>query len=692
MPFVACGLTHLAAVLAIWTPAWQLTGAIKYATAAASVATAVALPPLVPRVVALAAEARSAEERRRQLVSANRERDEAEARFRGAFGDAPIGMALVGPEGGFLHVNNALCELVGYDQGDLLTKSFQDITHPDDLRADLEHACRVLAGEIRSYQMEKRYVHRRGHAVWIQLNVSLMRADDGTPRYFIAQMQDITERRALEVQLRDLAHHDPLTGLLNRAAFAERLDTSLALAGPDRVPVGVLFVDLDGFKLVNDGHGHAAGDQVLVEVAGRLAACLRTTDAVARVGGDEFAVVLEPLPGGTVEAATLADRILAALAEPLRVGGQEAFVSASIGIAVAESGSAGADDLLRDADAAHYRAKANGKGCYVVAPADGALRPDRRIDLASDLHRAIERGDIQLCYQPQVDLATNRMVAVEALARWTHPIRGPIPPAEFIPLAEETGLIVPLGQAVLTEACRQARRWQDEYGAPGDFVVSVNVSGWQLRRPDIVETVATALGDSGLNPDRLELELAEGVLVRELGSGGEALRTLRGIGVSLAIDDFGSGYSALDYLRRFTVDALKVDRSLINSESDNPDQAILGAVAALGGALGLRVTAEGVESAAQLAMVRAAGCHRVQGYHIARPMTEEEIGELLKGLPLAYSDGSVESGVGTAGICLLPASFRSVGPFHQENPWSPTTRQELDRASPTLLADATLLI
>ena len=391
---------------------------------------------------------------------------QSEERFRLSFENASIGMALVAPDGRFLRVNRALCNIVGMSEWVLLNTTFQAITHPDDLEADLELVRQMLAGEIRTYTMEKRYVHARRHVVWVNLSVSLARDNDGRPLHFISQITDITARREAERSREEavaaLAHaavHDALTGLPNRVLLGDRLEQALMRSGRSGSPVAVLFLDLDRFKLINDSLGHAAGDQVLVTAAERLKATIRSGDAVARFGGDEFVVVAEQHVGG-LPAAALAERLNAVLSEPFTVDGSEVFLSASIGIAFGRGAEATAEGLLRDADAAMYRAKEGGRARVEFFDEPMRTEAAGRLELQNALHRALDRGELRLLYQPIVDLGSSRLVGVEALLRWRHPDLGLLGPSSFIPLAEEAGLIVPIGEWLIGEAARMCARWQ----------------------------------------------------------------------------------------------------------------------------------------------------------------------------------------------------------------------------------------
>jgi diguanylate cyclase (GGDEF)-like protein len=410
------------------------------------------------------------------------------------------------------------------------------------------------------------------------------------------------------------AFHDALTGLPNRALFANRLDHALAVSERSGVPVSVLFLDLDGFKTVNDSLGHAMGDRLLVGVAERLAGCMRAGDTVARFGGDEFAFLVEAA-GAEADAPAAAQRILASLREPIDIGGRMVTVTASVGIA---SGTSRADDVLRNADVAMYRAKAGGKGRYESFEPQMHVDLLERLEIEQDLSQALERNEFILHYQPVVELDSGDIVAVEALVRWQHPERGLVPPLSFIPLAEETGLIVPLGRWVLNEACRQAVRWRNSHGP---VTITVNLSGVQLEQPGLVDEVAEALRESGLEPERLVLEITETVLMHDDKATIDMLHRLKGLGVRLAVDDFGTGYSSLQYLRGFPLDILKVAKSFVDGLDGTGDDgtALARAIIDLGGSFELDVVGEGIELAVQRDALVELGCRLGQGFLFARP-------------------------------------------------------------------------
>jgi len=424
---------------------------------------------------------------------------------------------------------------------------------------------------------------------------------------------DITQRRMSEQQVRHLAHHDGLTQLVNRLVFQRQLADAIALADLRNGRVSVLYLDLDGFKLVNDTHGHAVGDRLLVEVADRLRRVVRSGDTVARMGGDEFAI-LQPLIERRDAAANLARRILAAIAEPYLIGELRCFVGVSIGIALYPDHARSAEELLADADVALYRAKAGGKGVLAIFDEVMDSRQRNVFQLEQELKEALPANQFFLEYQPIVDTTTGSAVCYEALLRWQHPARGVVGPIEFIELAERSGIIVPLGLWVLETACIAATAWPDHVG------VAVNVSPVQFSRADLVAQVRTALDRSGLHPDRLTLEVTEGVMLEDTDAVFEAMTTLRALGVRFSLDDFGTAQSRLTYLRRFPFDIIKIDKSFVqDAVEEEGARAIVGAVVAIGNAFRLSIVAEGIEREDQLELLRGMGCQMAQGYLLGRP-------------------------------------------------------------------------
>jgi len=677
---------------------------------------------------------------------------EAEERFRKSFHDAAIGMALVAPDGLFLRTNRSLCNMLGYREVELLGKTFQDITHPDDLDADLDQVRRMLVGEIRTYQMEKRYFHKEGQVVWALLSVSMVHDEEGEPLYFVSQIQDIserkraeqkiraaeqryrtlveqipavtyidpvddpetslytspqieqmlgytpqewqneklwpkrlhpddrervlaadkrfeegggepfreeyrlmakddsvvwvreeavlvrdeageplywqgvfydlTERKGLEERLHYQAFHDYLTDLPNRQLFMDRLGQALRRTRRWHNQVAVLFMDLDGFKVVNDSLGHDVGDLLLTLVAQRLRRCLRPEDTLARFGGDEFVMLIDAVDD-PAQAVQVAERITEELRRPFIMEGRELYVIASIGISLGGARTHDADGLLREADTAMYRVKDEG-GDFRVFNSAMYERAFTRLEVENDLRRAIEQEEFVVHYQPMVDLQTGELWGMEALVRWDHPERGLLEPSEFVPVAEESGLVIPMGEQILRESCFRAKEWQEENPRIPSLVMSVNLSALQLSRLDLADTVERVLGETGLEGSCLILDVTETVYVKVLAANTAMLDRLRGLGVRFSIDDFGTGYSSLSYLKRLPADALKIDQSFVKGLGENvEDTAVVRMIIELAHTLGLEVIAEGVETEEQASLLKEIGCDFAQGYHFSKPLPPE---------------------------------------------------------------------
>jgi diguanylate cyclase (GGDEF)-like protein/PAS domain S-box-containing protein len=444
----------------------------------------------------------------------------------------------------------------------------------------------------------------------------------------VVTFKDITERKALEKKLQYQAFHDPLTDLPNRALFMDRLGHALARAGQQATEVAVLFTDLDNFKVINDSLGHKAGDQLLVAVAERLKACLRPVDTVARLGGDEFTLLLEGVTGVS-DAARVAERIAQELRAPFALEAQEVFATTSTGIAVSSSAQGQPTDLLRHADLAMYRAKSKGKACYEVFEPNMSTDALERLELETDLRRALGREEFRVYYQPEILLESGDIVGMEALVRWEHPEHGLLLPQEFLPIAEESNLIMPIGQWVLREACKQLRTWQEQYPNLAPLVMSVNLSTREFFQPSLI---AEILRETGVDPRTLQLEITEGAVAYDNAqNANNTLWNLKTLGVQLAIDDFGMGYSSLSYLKRFPVDLLKIDRSFVRElGKDLKDTKIVAAIIHLARALDLKVIAEGVETAEQVEQLRKMKCDMVQGSYFSKPLPSGAVSDLLQ--------------------------------------------------------------
>ncbi|MYR29546.1 MULTISPECIES: EAL domain-containing protein [unclassified Streptomyces] len=554
-----------------------------------------------------------------------------EARFRAVFEGAALGISIADMDGVIVEANDALAGMFGGLVGSLRGTNVREWAHPDDSPTVWRLYEELVKGTREYFQAEKPFYRHDGTVLWTNLTVSLLRDDQGRPLYQLALLEDTTERRLLNLRLRYEATHDALTGLPNRTLFFERLDKALQAGENNRF--GLCYLDLDGFKTVNDSLGHDAGDRLLVEVADRLQGCAGGAgEIVARIGGDEF-VALTTGPRAREEVHELAGRMMQALATPVRVDGRELTVRGSIGIVEGPGGGKrGPAEVLRSADITMYRAKAAGGNRYEVADPEADARAITRHGLTTALPAALERGEFFIEYQPLVDLGDGTVHGAEALVRWSHPQHGTIGPDRFIPLAEHTGLIVPLGRWVLDESARQARLWQEERGGPAPLRVNVNLSPCQLQHPRLVADTVEILERTGLPPGALCLEVTESALIGADDDLLKPLRRLAEMGVDIALDDFGTGYSNLANLRRLPVSVLKLDRAFTRGMQQFPadpvDLKIVEGIVALAHSLDLAVTVEGVETSAQADQLRELGCDTAQGWYYARPGPAARVREL----------------------------------------------------------------
>ncbi len=683
---------------------------------------------------------------RKKIENALRESEEA---FRLTFNQAAVGIARVSTDGTWLEVNEKLCDIVGYSKEELLQLTFQDITHPDDLNADMAYVQQMLAGQIESYAMEKRYFHKSGKPLWINLTVGLARSSDGSPKYFISVVEDIntrkqsearliklslaveqspdsivitdmdarieyvngtfvketgyriedvignnprilqsgktpkatyddmwahllrgelwkgeftnrrkdgteynelvhvapvrqpngkitnylaikeniTDKKVADARIEKLAHFDQLTGLPNRTLLIDRARHALSLSQRHHEQLAVMFLDLDHFKDINDTLGHSIGDQLLIEVAKRLKAALREEDTVSRQGGDEFILIL---PDTDAEgAAQVAVKLMEEVYRPTQIGQHEINTSSSIGISIYPHDGEDLESLSKNADAAMYRAKHEGRNTFrFYTPAMQALS-FRTMQLANALRHALAREELAVHYQPQFSIQNGHIIGAEALLRWHHPELGAISPAEFIPIAESCGQILPIGEWVLRSAAKQLADWMAR-GLP-TMIMAVNLSAVQFRQPNLPELVVAILDELALPHQYLELELTEAVAMVDPLGAIEVMDKLHEQGIRMSIDDFGTGYSSLSYLKRFKVYKLKIDQSFVRDiTSDSDDKAIVTAIINMATSLGMRTIAEGVETAGQLAFLRLQGCDEVQGYYFSKPLTAEQFEQFVQ--------------------------------------------------------------
>ena len=576
-----------------------------------------------------------------------------ERQFRSIAQNASEVLTVVDSGGIIRYQSASITRVLGHPAEDLVGRRFEDLLGPEDRRWTMQLVNAAAPSPAVPTVVTSRLRRADGSLCQAEITVSNLLADDAV-RGFVLTSRDVSERSALEAQLRQQALHDPLTGLGNRALFRDRLEHALARSQRDPALLAVLMIDLDGFKQVNDSLGHDAGDRLLTEVARRLQDCMRTGDTVARMGGDEFAVLLER---ADIEGpAVVAQRIVYRLRAPVDIDGKAIVTQGSVGVATGSASIGSAEELLRNADLAMYVAKSKGKGMYEVFEREMHAAALDRLELEGDLRDALRGRELTLHYQPVVELPGGRISGAEALARWEHPQRGTVSPAEFVPLAEESGLVVDLGRWVLGEACRQAKRFQDAYPTEPPFAMAVNVAARQLTSPWLVDEVRRALADNALPPSSLVLEITEGALMRDATAIVPTLEALRALGVRLAIDDFGTGWSSLSRLRSFPVDKLKIDQSFVSEITSSGDDApIVAAIVAMAHSLQLTTVAEGVETSEQLACLHQHGCEEVQGYLLSRPLPGDRLLQLLA------DPGGLLEPARAAGGGLSPAEHALMG-------------------------------
>ncbi len=550
------------------------------------------------------------EERVRALEQARR-------RFQQAFHSAPTGMALVRlDDSTIIDANRSLADMLARPVADLVGRSIREVTHPDDLRAAAAHRARLELGIADTYLLDQRYLRSDGEFVWARTRVAV--TEDEGVSLAITHIEDVTEQRRTAERLQWAATHDDLTGLPNRTELIARVDALLEQAATG--DVALLFIDLDNFKAVNDSLGHGIGDTLLTAMTDRLRAAVGDEAILARFGGDEFIVVLTSVAAGAHDPVRVAEQLRASLRDAVVVEGTELFVTSSIGVSVNDRDGVSAADLLRDADAAMYRAKARGRDC-VESFAPGTHETTvLALRTAAELRRGIERGEIVPYFQPIVELTTGHVTGFEALARWLHPDRGLLSPEQFLPMAEETGQIDEIGASILEDALSQFARWRARDLPFADATLAVNVGTRQVVDPAFAALVADLLAQTGIPADSLWLEITETALLADVKASTVALRNLRSLGLHLAVDDFGTGYSSLTYLKRFPVEAIKIDRGFVAGLGlDSEDTTIVEAVVNLGHSFGIAVIAEGLETPLQLSRLRELGCDRGQGYLFGRP-------------------------------------------------------------------------
>lgn len=564
-----------------------------------------------------------------ELLSANAKLGRAEEKYRAIFEDAVVGIFQCTPEGRPLSINRAFAEMLGFDSpAQLLTEVvnmeselFMDSLLTQKLRHDLAEKGVVRGAEVQVYRRDQ-------GKKWVLVNMRAVRGGDGAVVLHEGTVEDVTDRKVAEERVQFLAYYDPLTGLPNRTLLHDRLQTALASAQRRNERVAVLFLDLDRFKVINDSLGHSVGDLLLQKVAERLKKFARAQDTVARIGGDEFIVTLTAIKD-VPDAAVAAERILDTMTDEFVIQGRAFSVSCSMGISLFPDHGSNAESLIKNADAAMYSAKDCGRNNFRFFTDEMNTQVTERLMLENSLRLALERQELFLVYQPQMEIATQKIIGLEALIRWQPLGSSLIPPDKFIRVAENCGLILPIGEWVLRTACSHARKWQDEH-LPA-LPIAVNVSAVQFRQPGFQDLVRRVLRETGVEAKYLELELTESVLLSNADVVFPVLKDLKEMGLKLAIDDFGTGFSSLSYLRQFPVSKLKIDRSFVHDVATNSDDAaIIEAIISMGRGLNIKVIAEGVENEDQMLFLRAHHCDQIQGYYCSRPLAASEVPEKLR--------------------------------------------------------------
>jgi len=567
-----------------------------------------------------------------QLIHSNKlldqEKDELQNRFTTIFDFQAVGMALISLEGKLLKVNPSFCQILGFPENEILHVNFTRFLHSDDLMNYQYYLTQLLDNSIKTYQCEQRLVNQNGEIVWVITNLSLIRDQQNRPLYFISQIQNISAQKNAEEQLRHMAYHDPLTGLANRNKLEQYIHHLISMARRHQNAFALLFFDLDRFKNINDTIGHGAGDILLQIVAERLKSMVRSTDLVARLGGDEFVVVITDVKK-TESLAAIAQKILDVILKVMVIKGNDIYITTSIGISLYPYDGQTMQTLMKNADLAMYRAKEQGRNNYQFYTLEMTTRAQEKMALQNAIGHALVKNEFILHYQPKMDLATSRITGIEALLRWQNKEYGMIAPDEIVSLAEETGLIIPVSEWVMTTAIKQLKQWQ-EMGF-NTLTMAINCTGRQLRQANFVESLLHILNENGVPASLIELEITESLVMQDTENMLRVLYELKDLGIKIAVDDFGTGYWSLNNLRRFSVDKIKIDKSFISQIPMNDTCAgIVSAIIAMAKKLGVRVIAEGVETREQYEFLLREGCSEIQGYLLSHPVSSDMMTEFLK--------------------------------------------------------------
>jgi diguanylate cyclase (GGDEF)-like protein/PAS domain S-box-containing protein len=564
---------------------------------------------------------------------------ESETKFRLAFDFSPTGIAIVSLEGRWLQVNQALCKMLGYTPEELLKLDFQTITHPEDLSEDLQYVKLLRDGDIPFYQLEKRYIRKDKKIVWILLTGSVIRNEQGEPIYYIAQIQDINDKKQVDTELSYQAYYDALTGLVNRVQLVNSVEVAISTAERYHQRFAILFLDIDHFKRINDTLGHDAGDQLLKVVADRLKANIRKSDVAARLGGDEFVILLQAAQTPEI-AAVFAEKIISTISQPIKIKDNELTITTSVGISFYEQDGLYYDSLIKSADLALYAAKEKGRNNYQFCTQEMNNQIKEKSNFKAALRLALEKQEFHLVFQPKINIKHQRIIGFEALLRWESEVYGQVSPEKIINTAEEMGLIVDLGNWIVKNACEQTMRWNRHASRP--VKITINISAKHYAHVSFVENIITILQNTGLSGKFFDLEISEDIIMHDPDYSLKVIRELKQHGIEVTIDNFGTGYSSLNYLHQFSVNRIKTDRKFTQFLATDVEQTILlKAMIGLANNLHIRIQAEGVETKEQYDLLAKMGCDEIQGYYISYPILSEKVPQFLQAAEARMQDAEL---------------------------------------------------